>query len=226
MQILYLQNKKHLHQNTTTYNNNDDLSHQKTQNNNINNANDKFTIQKLVQLLICRLEDDSLDNIDEADWSKLFYLLGSKVLFPRIFKQGSQLSKIYKDVGQLIDISPDRDIIHYDPIIVSFLEGLSKRGFSFQNTKTKYYLICIIESIYSFCNFNWVLPFNFVSNLNQSFISGSKMVTVLNGKLSPGGGYTTNLGEKKNTNYALFLLVNQSFLTLIVMKIWYKYWIP
>ena len=72
MQILYLQNKKHLHQNTTTYNNNDDLSHQKTQNNNINNANDKFTIQKLVQLLICRLEDDLLDNIDEADWSKFF----------------------------------------------------------------------------------------------------------------------------------------------------------
>ena len=118
-------------------------------------------------------------------------------------------------MGQLIDISPDRDIIHYAPIIVSFLEGLSKRGFSFQNTKTKFYLICIIESIYSFCNFNWVLPYNFVSNLNQSFISGSKMVTVLNGKLSPGGGYTTYLTWLKEIGSKVLICPTGDIITFI-----------
>ena len=156
---------------------------------------DKPTIQKLVQLMICQLEDDSveIENVGEADWSKLLYLIGTKILFPRIQKQGSQLSKKYKSVDHLTDIDPDSDITHYDAILVSFLEGLSSRGFLFLNTKTKFHVICIIEAIYSYCNFNWVLPYNFVSNLIQSFISGSKMVTVLNGKLSPGGGYTTYL---------------------------------
>ena len=45
--------------------------------------------------------------------------------------------------------------------------------------------------IYQLRNFNLVLPHCFMSNLVQSCISGSKTVSVVNGKISPGGGYST-----------------------------------
>ena len=38
--------------------------------------------------------------------------------------------------------------------------------------------------------FNWIFPHCFVANLIQSTISGSKTVTMSNGKVFPGGGYT------------------------------------
>ena len=40
-------------------------------------------------------------------------------------------------------------------------------------------------------NFNLVLPYSFLSNLVQPCISGSKSVSVVNGKTTPGGSYVT-----------------------------------
>ena len=45
--------------------------------------------------------------------------------------------------------------------------------------------------LYHLRNLKRVLPYSFSCNLLQSAISGSKSVSVVNGKLSPGGGYTT-----------------------------------
>ena len=60
--------------------------------------------------------------------------------------------------------------------------GTTKKILAFVNT---------IEMCYHLRNFQLVLPFSFLGNLIQSSISGSKIVSVINGKTSPGGSYTT-----------------------------------
>ena len=61
-----------------------------------------------------------------------------------------------------------------------------------------------VEMIYFIiCNLNLLLPHCFLINLLQSFVSGSKKVFTLNGKVTPGSGYTTynawlvNFGSNK-----------------------------
>ena len=48
-----------------------------------------------------------------------------------------------------------------------------------------------VEMIYFIRNLNLVLPHCFIINLLQSFVSGSKKVSTLNGKVTLGAGYTT-----------------------------------
>ena len=38
---------------------------------------------------------------------------------------------------------------------------------------------------------NIILPYSFLINLEQSLVSGSKTVTAVNGKISPGDSYTS-----------------------------------
>lgn len=52
-------------------------------------------------------------------------------------------------------------------------------------------MACCIEQIYFLRNLNLVLPYNFVANLIQSYTAGSKTVSVVNGKVTPGGSYTS-----------------------------------
>ena len=59
---------------------------------------------------------------------------------------------------------------------------------------------------YCLRNFKLVLPYSFLSNLAQSCISGSKSVSVVNGKTTPGGSYVTyknwiNVHEKFALKY-------------------------
>eukprot|EP00111_Clytia_hemisphaerica_P010060 TCONS_00029400-protein len=103
------------------------------------------------------------------------------------------IPKVHKCELSSINILPKNDVEHYDTFLVSFLEGLSNRNISSLDSQLQYQLIMTIEAIYSFCNVKWIFPYHFVSNVVQSFISGSKVVSVLNGKLTPGGGYTTFL---------------------------------
>ncbi len=153
-----------------------------------------------VKSLIISLQDHetNLSHVIDRDWSKLLRLIGERVLFDRLNKTGTILSQIYKDENKLSKLDPDIEIFNHDPLFLSLLEGMSKRDFMFVEKQAKFHYLCIMESALSLVNFNWVLPFNFVSSLIQSFVSGSKVVTTLNGKLSPCGGYTTYLEWLKN----------------------------
>ena len=73
------------------------------------------------------------------------------------------------------------------PLLVNFIASLV--GYSIERTTDEQFLFAFavaIECIYHLKNQNAILPHCFLINLIQSFISGSKTVTALNGKISPG----------------------------------------
>ena len=60
---------------------------------------------------------------------------------------------------------------------MSFLEGIISK-----NHCHPFLLTMIVEAIYHLKNNNLILPHCFLANLVETFISGSKTVTAINGK--------------------------------------------
>ena len=64
-------------------------------------------------------------------------------------------------------------------------------------------IVVTVEMIYFIPNLNLVLPHCFLINSLQSFVSVPKKVSTVNGKVTPGAGYTTykawlvNFGSNK-----------------------------
>ena len=75
--------------------------------------------------------------------------------------------------------------------LLSFLLGASGLGLNTLTEKTQYALACVIESIYHLRNSNIVLPHSFLAKLEQFYTSGSKVIPVINGKLTLAGSYFT-----------------------------------
>ena len=71
-------------------------------------------------------------------------------------------------------------------MLVSFLEGIISK-----NHCHSFLLAVIVEAIYHFKNNNLILPHSFLANLVETFISGSKAVTAINGKILPSASGTT-----------------------------------
>ena len=88
-------------------------------------------------------------------------------------------------------MDPQTFINERENILVAFLEGISGRIFKDESSHVAYQVACVLESIYYLVNFNWIFPHCFGTNVIQSTISGSKTVATLNGKVFPGGVYTT-----------------------------------
>ena len=65
-----------------------------------------------------------------------------------------------------------------EPILVSFLGGIISK-----NHCNPFLLAVIVEAIYHLKNSNLILPDCFLANLVETFISGSKTVTAINGKI-------------------------------------------
>ena len=63
--------------------------------------------------------------------------------------------------------------------------------FCTENEKIRYATAVCIEQIYFLRNLNLVMLIHFLTNLVQSYTSGSKTVSVINGKITPGESYTT-----------------------------------
>ena len=76
-------------------------------------------------------------------------------------------------------------------ILVNFVCGVSGFGYKVPTNQLLFTFAKTIEMVYHLRNLNLVLPHCFLGNLIQSCISGSKSVSVVNGKTSPGGSYTT-----------------------------------
>ena len=149
----------------------------------------------MVKQLITCLETETLQNIStipDEDWSILIYLITKKAANKDVLNDGNNLSQCYKNIDYLKYLNPREFVKERNKIVVSFLEGISGLNFESDLSDGKFYgIACAIESIYLLRNFNWVLPNSFILNLIQSFISGSKSVTAVNGKVYPSGSYTT-----------------------------------
>ena len=69
--------------------------------------------------------------------------------------------------------------------------GLSDVNLDHQSNKIRYSFALLVEMNYYLRDLTLVLPFSFRGNLVQSYISGSKTVTTVNGKTAPTGGDST-----------------------------------
>ena len=119
-----------------------------------------------------------------------FYSLGN-LISGNIFELGKEISTDYKDAEKLSNVNSNHFISSSDPFLVKFLEGILFLKKENLEPKSLFTFCMVIESIYYLRNRNHVLPHHFLCNLLQSSTSGSKFVSVVNGKFGPSGGYTT-----------------------------------
>ena len=116
----------------------------------------------------------------------------TRLLRKTFYEDGKEISSFYKDFEKLKELDFNRYIEKRDRCVVGFLEGASGISIKGDTTTQIQFATCsIIESIYFLRNFNIVLPYSFLINLEQSLVSGSKTVTAVNGKISPGDSYTS-----------------------------------
>ena len=118
--------------------------------------------------------------------TKLAGIIGKKFVGEAMPKETDDIQKLYKNITYLSTMTPSAFLADRNPTLLSFIRSIvcHKDPNSFQ-------LASIVENIYNLRNNNLVLPHNFVTNLIQTFTSGSKTVTAINGKINSGGSDTT-----------------------------------
>ena len=84
------------------------------------------------------------------------------------------------------DLNPRDFLAGRNTVLLSFLRSVAP-----SKNPNSYQFAILVESVYHLRNNNLILPHSFMANLIQTFISGSKTVTALNGKLLAGGSDTT-----------------------------------
>ena len=94
------------------------------------------------------------------------------------------ISSNYKDLNYLTHIDSKKYITEREPIFVSFLEGIIPKN------HCNPFLLAVV-AIYHLKNSNLILPHCFLAILVETFISGSKTVTAINGKNLPSVSDTT-----------------------------------
>ena len=121
------------------------------------------------------------------------FMLGNKVCNKAVYQDGVSIRKLYKDSKFLTEQNTDQYIADRNRFLVLFLCGVTGLDLLSASTSSQRKLTFIktLECIYHLRNFQLVLPFSFLENLIQSIVSGSKIVSMLNGKTAPGGSYST-----------------------------------
>ena len=97
-----------------------------------------------------------------------------------------QISSMYKDLNFLKKIDLNVYLADRKPILISFLKGIVSKSHC-----NPFLLAVIVEAIYHLKNTNLIRPHCFLTNLVKTFISGSKTVTAINGKILPGASDTS-----------------------------------
>ena len=111
----------------------------------------------------------------------------TRLLTKTFTKTGKKFS-VYKDFEKLKELDFNSYIEGRDRCVAGFLEGASGISIKGDTTTQIHFAACsIIESIYFLRNFNIILPYSFLINLEQSLVSVSKTVTAVNGKISAVG---------------------------------------
>ena len=118
---------------------------------------------------------------------KLVNLIGKKFVMKNL--KTTDLKELYKDTRNL---NSKQFLEKTNPILKSFLS--SAIGVDLDRTTCSQYMFkfaVVIEGIYHLLNQNTILPHCFMLNLIETFISGSKTVTALNGIVLPSASDTT-----------------------------------
>ena len=136
--------------------------------------------------------EEELSHVDENLLKSLLQKMGEKFISKNIFKDGLELRSHYKDMEFLAELDSGKFLKDRNQLLLSFINGCCNLEYEMQSKSIMSFSIAVtLEMIYFIRNLNLVLPHCFLLNLMQSFVSGSKTVSALNGKISPSGGYTT-----------------------------------
>ena len=99
---------------------------------------------------------------------------------------------LYKDTKYFTNLNTQRFLSERNQTVLAFINGYCGIQHRQEHKSLILYAIgLIVEMNYFIRNLNLLLPHCFLMNVSQSFVSGSKTVSVLNGKISPSVGYPT-----------------------------------
>ena len=136
--------------------------------------------------------DKDLILVDKQNIATLLLVIGEKFVQKDIYNDGITLVNRYKDTVFLSDLDSKSYLNQRNQLVLSFIDGCCDIKYRQQtNNCLMFALSILIEMFYYIRNLNLILPHCFLVNLRQSFVSGSKSVSSLNGKISPSTGYTS-----------------------------------
>ena len=140
-------------------------------------------IDTLIERLVCK--NDHSDSVTKKVCS-LAAVLGTYFVDNKFSSEYGSLQHLYKDVDYMKNLDSQDFLAGRNQVLLSFLRAVAP-----SKDPNSYQLAMLVENVYHIRNNNLVLPHSFMTNLIQTFISGSKTVTALNGKLLAGGSDTT-----------------------------------
>ena len=144
----------------------------------------------LIDELLLELNSREINAAIEDKLSELFRSVGKNVIRPMMLKEANELADLYKTDFLLMQSS--RNFLEKcNSILLAFIQSITNRRLNSLNIDKMFHFASVIEHIYHLGNYNLVLPHNFVANLIQTLTSGSKTVTEINAKISPGGSDPT-----------------------------------
>ena len=154
-----------------------------------------FRLHNLIDGLTTAVKNLSKKNVEYVDKTKLGNLLNiisSTFIEEHIKSDGLQISSLHKSTSYLSNLNSTRFLLERNQLLLEFINGAIKFDYKSQdNSVLLYSLAMTVEMIYYLRNNNLILPHCFMANLVQSFIAGSKTVSVINGKVSPSASYTS-----------------------------------
>ena len=142
-----------------------------------------------IEELLKKLERTKNLEISEKLNGKLQSLtsfIGTNYVRPAITSDSRQISSMYKDLNFLKKNNSKVNLAEREPILILFLKGIVSKSHC-----NPFLLAVIVEAIYHLKNTYLILPHCFLTNLVKTFISGSKIVTAINGKILSGASDTS-----------------------------------
>ena len=113
----------------------------------------------MVDTLLNKLSNSDINSVSYEKWVQLISVIAYKVVNKNIYKDGKEISNVYKDFEKLKELYFNSYIEGRDRCIVEFLEGASGISMKGDCTNQIQFETCsIIESIYFLRNFSIILP--------------------------------------------------------------------
>ena len=141
---------------------------------------------------ISSLTHDDIECIDKKKLGILLKMISRTFVEGDIRNDGLNISSLYKNTAFLSTMNSKSFLQNRNQLLLDFITGAINFDYTKQdNSLVLYSLAVVVETVYLLRNMNLILPHCFLANLVQSFISGSKTVSLINGKISPSASYTT-----------------------------------
>ena len=151
----------------------------------------KNALQMKIEEIVIRDDDGDEENTDtDLDFSELLGHL-RELCSDLIYQDIQTIPCLHQDNLYFSSMNMLEFIKSCNKNLLSFLLGANGLGLNTLTEKTQYALVCVIESMYHLRNSNIVLPHSFLANMEQFYTSGSKVIPVTNGKLTPAASYFT-----------------------------------